>query len=100
MEKDKIAENELDIISRLECPNVVKYFDHFYLIVSEFGKDVSYLCLVTEFCSVLLITLFPEFNENIFWTDPKKLSFSFCHHQYTYFFSQPNNFFKTNFFIF
>lgn len=53
MEKDKIAENELDIISRLACPNVVKYFDHFYLIVSEFGKDVSYLCLVTEFCSVL-----------------------------------------------
>lgn len=55
MPSDVTAYNEVDIISRLDCPNIVKYYDHFDLVVSneeDAESQIVYLCLVTEFCEV------------------------------------------------
>ena len=52
MLKNQLAETELEIISKLECPNIVKYFDHFEMVKKEYDCYETYICLVTEFCDV------------------------------------------------
>jgi len=53
MDNDKVAENELEVIMRVNNENVVKYFDHFELTIrNERDLQELKLCIITEYCEV------------------------------------------------
>ena len=53
MNLSKVAENETEILTRLDHKNIVKYFDHFEIIMSNNRiRGEKKLCIVTEFCDV------------------------------------------------
>lgn len=54
MDLNEVAQKEMEILKSLNHPNVVKYFDHFEIVM---GSNMSEnkqlkLCIVTEFCEV------------------------------------------------
>ena len=52
---DELANNELDILTRLDHENVVKYYAHFELTVKDLaGNKIIKLSIFTEFCEVCL----------------------------------------------
>lgn len=51
MNKHAVAENELEIVTRLNHENVVKYMDNFDLIVgNNYGQQETKLCIISEYC--------------------------------------------------
>lgn len=53
MTKGESAVKELEIITGLDFPHIVKYCDHFEAIIPDlFGVQVDHLCIVSEFCEV------------------------------------------------
>jgi len=53
MDNDEVAENELEVIMRVNNENVVKYFDHFELTIrNERDLQEHKLCIITEYCEV------------------------------------------------
>lgn len=56
LDRDEIADNELNVLSRLDNENVVKYFAHFEFSVRD-NRDhkKTKLAILTEFCEVLLL---------------------------------------------
>lgn len=51
MDKDEVAENELEIVRRLNHENVVKYFDHFdFTVGNNYGHQELKMCIISEFC--------------------------------------------------
>ena len=58
MDRDEIAENELNVLTRLNHENVVKYFAHFeFSVRGSTGNKKIKLAILTEFCEVS----FPSF---------------------------------------
>jgi len=53
MDKEDIPENELEIIMGVNHENVVKYFDHFELVICK-NKNINEhkFFIITEYCEV------------------------------------------------
>ena len=50
-----LAQNETDILKRLDHENIVKYFDHFEIVTrNNFKRKEKRFCIITEFCEVLI----------------------------------------------
>lgn len=50
---DEVSQNELDILMKIDHENVVKYLDHFELVLSRnSGKIETSICIVMEYCEV------------------------------------------------
>lgn len=60
MKMDDISLNELAVLVRLDHTNVVKYYDHFQVLVvkQESGRTKilrADLCVITEYCQVIFV---------------------------------------------
>ena len=50
---DEVSQNELDILMKIDHANVIKYFDHFELVLSRnSGQIETSICIVMEYCEV------------------------------------------------
>ena len=59
IDRDEMADNELKILTKLSNDNLVKYYDHFELVVnSSAGNRKIKLAIITEFCEVPLLYSF------------------------------------------
>ena len=52
-ELDSATENELEMFSKINHENIVRYFDHFHLNIG----DDNHTFLITEYCEVIKISL-------------------------------------------
>lgn len=59
IERDEIAENELDILKGLEHENIVKYYTHFeFSVIENTGVKKIKLAIITEYYEVSLLSNF------------------------------------------
>lgn len=58
LDANEIAQNEANILSRLNHENLIKYYEHFEFGINETSRKI---CIVTEFCEVILVSYF-EYN--------------------------------------
>ena len=52
---DPVTENELDLFSRINHENIVKYLDHFHMRIG--GENKTFL--ITEYCQVSRLKISP-----------------------------------------
>ena len=53
IDRDELADNELDVLTRLDHENVVKYYSHFDFSVNGItGNRKIKLSILIEFCEV------------------------------------------------
>lgn len=55
MSLDQVAENETKVLTRLNHENVVKYYEDFEIDIGS-NADRIKLCIITEFCEVLIFS--------------------------------------------
>lgn len=54
MDSDEVAQNEMDVLKKLEHKNNIKYYDHFQVKISNIqNSKLIKLGVVTEYCEVL-----------------------------------------------
>lgn len=60
MSFSEVSQNELNILVKIVHENVVKYLDHFELVLRRnLGTNERSICIVMEYCEVLFLkTLF------------------------------------------
>lgn len=56
LDLNEMAQNETEILTRLNHENIVKYLDHFE-VENQNYREIK-LCIVTEFCEVSFLLIF------------------------------------------